>query len=50
MPAPEIWVVLDPSGDVVMMCSGEDAEEVVADWQDRGFRVVRLASSEVSAA
>jgi hypothetical protein len=49
MPATEIWVVLDPAGEVVMMCSGADAGEVVEDWRSRGYQVV-LVADEVSAA
>lgn len=49
MSATELWVVLDPAGEVVMMCSGADAGEVVEDWRARGYKVV-LVADEVNAA
>ena len=45
-----VWVVVDRSGEVVLMCSGRDATEVADDWAARGFDVVALAADEVYAA
>jgi hypothetical protein len=45
-----VWVILDPRGDVVVMASGAGAEEFAASWAERGYRVVELPQSGVSAA
>lgn len=46
----DVWVVLDPAGQVVVMCSGADAGEVVEEWRERGYQIVCLTPDEVSAA
>jgi hypothetical protein len=45
-----VWVILDPQGEVLVMASGAGAEEFAASWAERGYRVVELPQSEVSAA
>ncbi|HEY2430453.1 MAG TPA: hypothetical protein VGI06_16045 [Acidimicrobiales bacterium] len=45
-----MWAVLDASGEVVLLCSGTDAGELVAEWRARGYRIVELSADEVDAA
>jgi len=45
-----VWVIVDPAGEVVLMCSGRDAEGVVDEWRQRGYRAVSLDAAEVDAA
>ncbi len=45
-----VWVVLDPAFQVVLLCSGADAAEVVDDWAKRGYRIEQLTADEVFAA
>ena len=44
------WAVIDDSYEVVVIASGADAPEFVAEWTDRGFRAVPWATDESSAA
>ena len=37
-----VWAVVDGAAEVVLLCSGGDAAEVVDEWEHRGYRVVRL--------
>jgi hypothetical protein len=45
-----IWVVLDPSSEVLLMCSGADAPALVEEWRERGYRTLQLPADEVDAA
>jgi len=45
-----VWVILDGQGEVVVMASGSGAEEFAASWAERGYRIVELPHSEVTAA
>jgi len=45
-----VWVILDRSGEVVLMCSGGHAAEVAQEWADRGYETVVLEADEVYAA
>jgi len=42
-----MWVVLDASSEVVLMCSGADAPEVVEEWAKKGYRVVQTTDTSV---
>ena len=44
------WVVLDPAGQVVLICFGADAPEVVEEWRKRGYRTAQLEAAAVTAA
>ena len=50
MDAMESWVILDPAGQVVLICSGDDAATVVEEWTERGYQAVRLDVQAVTAA
>jgi len=45
-----VWVVLDHSGEVVLMCTGADAPTLVEEWRERGYRTTQLALDEIDAA
>jgi len=46
-----VWVVMDSAGrEVVLMCSGADAGEVVAEWEERGCHAVALQHDAGTAA
>jgi len=45
-----VWAVLDADANVVLLCSGADAADVVEDWVERGYRAVCLGADEVRAA
>jgi len=45
-----VWVILDPAGEVVLMCSGGRAAEVAHEWAERGYDTVVLEADEVYAA
>jgi hypothetical protein len=49
-PADVVWVILDPAGEVVLMCQGTDAEDIVRDWKRPGYRAVCLDADQVNAA
>jgi hypothetical protein len=37
-----VWVILDPAGEVVLMCAGRDAAEVVEEWTKKGYSTMEL--------
>jgi hypothetical protein len=37
-----VWVVLDSAGEVVLICEGRDAAEVVDEWAKKGYVTVEL--------
>ena len=39
-----VWVILDSAGEVVLMCEGRDAAEVVEEWERRGYKAVELTA------
>jgi len=45
-----VWAVLDADANVVLLCSGEDAADVIEDWVERGYRAVCVGADEVRAA
>ncbi|HLH29104.1 MAG TPA: hypothetical protein VKW77_09310 [Acidimicrobiales bacterium] len=44
------WVVVDATGEVMLICSGADAAEVANEWIERGCQVICLGADEVRAA
>ena len=50
MGATDTWVILDPTGEVLLICSGADAVDVVDEWRSRGYQAARLEADTVTAA
>jgi hypothetical protein len=45
-----VWAVLDQASEVVLVCWGADAPEVVEEWREKGYHIVELGAAEVDAA
>lgn len=43
----QMWIVLDDAAEVVVMCCGADATEVVKEWASLGYGTVCVDAGEV---